>query len=216
TQVPWMFVSKLETGDSLASPTIACAARWKTTSTPFSRIARATSASSRRSPTRSTTSASIPCSSRPDVRAPSRSRETTCAPSASSCSASQDPPNPRAPVTSAVRPFTAPAPESAAGDGGEDRHLVAVVHGGVEAVLKANVLARDVDVDEAPQIPVLGDPLAEPVVLLEDRVERLTDGGALNLQLALAAGGGAELRGDLHGDAHRAEILIMARGTRRR
>ena len=85
----------------------------------------------------------------------------------------------------------------AAGDGGEDRHLVAVGDGGLEAVLEADVLAADVDVDEAPQVPVLGDALAQAVVLVEDRVERLADGPALDLELALAAGGGAELRRDL-------------------
>src|SRR4029077_17224328 len=90
------------------------------------------------------------------------------------------------------------------------------VHGGIEAVLKPDVLPRDIDVDEAPEIPILGDPLAKAVVLLEDGVQRLADGRTLDLELSLAAGGGAELRGDLHGDAHRAEILVMARKPRRR
>ena len=50
---------------------------------------------------------------------------------------------------------------AATGDGGQDRHLVAVGERRVEAVLKADVLAGDVDVDEAPQRAVLGDPLAQ-------------------------------------------------------
>src|SRR5262245_42330077 len=99
---------------------------------------------------------------------------------------------------------------STAGDRREDRHLVAVGHGSVESVLEADVLAGDVDVDEAAQVPVLGDPLAEAVVLVEDRVQRLADGRAVDLELALAAGGGAELGGNLHRDAHRrAEILVI-------
>src|SRR3954453_22253747 len=94
---------------------------------------------------------------------------------------------------------------SAAGDGGEDRDLVAVVHRCVEPVLEADVLAGDVDIHEAAQVAVLGDALPEAIVLVEDGVERLADGRALDLQLSVAAGCGAELGRDLHGDAHRAE-----------
>src|SRR5512133_3323313 len=89
---------------------------------------------------------------------------------------------------------------SAAGDSGEDGHLVAVGDLGIQAVLEPDVLAGDVDVDEAAQIAVLGDPLSKPVVLLEDSVERLADGGSFDLKLALAAGDGAELGRDLHRD----------------
>ena len=70
---------------------------------------------------------------------------------------------------------------SAAGDGRQDRHLVAVGELGVEAVLEADVLAGDVDVDEAAQAAVLGDPLAQIVVLVEDGVERLADGDPVDL-----------------------------------
>src|SRR4051794_26235066 len=82
---------------------------------------------------------------------------------------------------------------SAAGDGGEDRDLVAVVHRCVEPVLEADVLAGDVDIHEAAQVAVLGDALPEAIVLVEDGVERLADGRALDLQLSVAAGCGAEL-----------------------
>src|SRR6185437_11818203 len=100
----------------------------------------------------------------------------------------------------------------AARNGRQDRHLVAVIDRGLQAILEADVLAGDVDVDEAAQIAVLGDALAESVVLVEDRIEGLADGRALDLELALATGRGAELGGNLHGDAHRAEILVMAVG----
>ena len=81
-----------------------------------------------------------------------------------------------------------------AGDGRRDGHLVALRDGGVEAVLEADVLPGDVDVHEPAQVPVLGDPLAEAIVLVEDGVERLPDGRALDLELSLSAGGGAQLR----------------------
>ena len=42
-QVPWMFVSKVETGLRLAMPTIVWAARWKTVSTSYSPRARSSS-----------------------------------------------------------------------------------------------------------------------------------------------------------------------------
>ena len=49
-QVPWMFVSKVETGLRLAMPTIVWAARWKTVSISYSPRARSSSAWSRTSP----------------------------------------------------------------------------------------------------------------------------------------------------------------------
>src|SRR5215207_3220045 len=69
-------------------------------------------------------------------------------------------------------PGAAPLPDpacglAATGHGGQDRHLVAVAELGVEAVPKADVLAGDVDVDESPQGPVLGDPLAQLVMGVE-------------------------------------------------
>src|SRR5437879_103486 len=55
---------------------------------------------------------------------------------------------------------------SAPGDGRQDRHLVAVLDGRVEAVEKADVLAADVHVDEPPEPAVLGDPAAQVAVAL--------------------------------------------------
>src|ERR1043166_7990739 len=91
---------------------------------------------------------------------------------------------------------------SAARNRRQDGPLVAVVDRGVEALLEADVLAGDVDVDEAAQVAVLGDPLAQIAVRLEDGVERLADGRALDLHLGLAVGGGAELGRNLHRDCH--------------
>ena len=48
--------------------------------------------------------------------------------------------------------------------------------GGVEAVEEADVLAADVDVDEAAQVAVLGDPVAQLVVAVVEAVEHLADG----------------------------------------
>src|SRR3954471_1857530 len=76
-----------------------------------------------------------------------------------------------------------------AGDGRQDRDLVAVVDGGLEALLEADVLAGDVDVHEAAQVAVLGDPLAKAVVAIEHRVEGLADGGRIDFHLGLAIGG---------------------------
>ena len=73
---------------------------------------------------------------------------------------------------------------SATGDGGKDRHFVAVRELGVEAVLKADVLARDIDVDEAPQRPIFGDPGAKVRVRVEDRIERFADRLAVDLDLS--------------------------------
>src|SRR5690606_2614642 len=87
----------------------------------------------------------------------------------------------------------------ATGHGGQDGHLVAVVEGSVQTVLKADVLAGDVDVDEAAQGAVLGNPLTETGVLLEDCVERLADGRSLDLELPLAPGGRPELGWNLDG-----------------
>src|SRR6266702_4503539 len=41
---------------------------------------------------------------------------------------------------------------SASGHGGDDRHLVAVLDGGIQAVEVADVLVVEVDVDEAAQL----------------------------------------------------------------
>src|SRR5262249_36104223 len=116
---------------------------------------------------------------------------STCA---EACAGIRETPRATASPTASRCPRRAFTSGSAAGDGGEDRHLVAVGDLRVEAVLEADVLAGDVDVDEPAQIPVLGDPLAQAVVLVEDRLERLADGGSLDLQLAPATGGRPDVR----------------------
>src|SRR5262245_35383670 len=87
-------------------------------------------------------------------------------------------------------------------DSRQDRDLVALADRGLEALLEADVLAADVDVDEAAQVAVLGDPLAQVGVRLEDGVEHLAHGRAGHLHLGVATGCGAELGRDLHGDCH--------------
>ena len=76
------------------------------------------------------------------------------------------------------------APRAAAAAGGlaaardrrQDRHLVALGDLGVEAVEEADVLAAEVDVDEAAQAAVgVGDPLAQLAVLGVERLEHLAD-----------------------------------------
>src|SRR6187402_663539 len=104
------------------------------------------------------------------------------------------------------------AAPSAAGDCRQDRYLVAVVDRGLQALLEADVLAGDVDVDEAAQVAVLGDPVAQAFVGVEDGVEDLADGAPFHLQLGLAAGGGAQLGRDLHGDAHLDGYLLRELG----
>src|ERR687897_1554999 len=103
---------------------------------------------------------------------------------------------------------------AATGDGGKDRYLVAVRERCGEAVLEADVLARNVDVDEAAQGPVLGDPLAKVGVLREDCVERLAHRAALDLDLLFSVGDGAELRWDLDRDRHRRGSVTVRRSRR--
>src|SRR6478736_4219586 len=81
-----------------------------------------------------------------------------------------------------------------AGDGGEDLDLLAVGHRRVEPVAEADVLAVDVDVDEAAQAAVaIRQPVAQLAVALEQRVEHGADGGALDADGALTARGLAQL-----------------------
>ena len=87
-----------------------------------------------------------------------------------------------------------------AGYRGQDGYFVTVVDARLQPLLEADVLAGDVDVDEAAQVAVLGDAVPETTVGVEDGVEDLADGLAFHFQLAFAAGGGAQLRRDLHGD----------------
>src|SRR5690348_13074938 len=86
---------------------------------------------------------------------------------------------------------------SAAGDCGQDRHLVAVGDGGVEAVQEADVLAADVHIDEPAQPAVLGNPTAQLAVAVIQGVEHLADRGTVDGRGGVAVGGGSELRGDL-------------------
>src|SRR3954452_14459136 len=53
---------------------------------------------------------------------------------------------------------------STPGYGRQDRDLVAVLDGRLEAVEEADVLAAHVDVHEAPQVPVDSDPITQAVV----------------------------------------------------
>src|SRR5438105_5373480 len=67
---------------------------------------------------------------------------------------------------------------SATRDGREDLHLVTLGYRGVQPVAEADVLAADVDVDEAPQAAVaVGEALAQLLVLGVQRLEDLADGG---------------------------------------
>src|SRR5215218_5023531 len=89
---------------------------------------------------------------------------------------------------------------SATRDRGEDGYLVAVPYGRLQPLLEADVLAGDVDVDEAAQVAVLGDPVAEAAVGVEDGVEHLADGPSVDLQLRRTSGRCPQLGRDLHGD----------------
>src|SRR3954468_3616471 len=101
---------------------------------------------------------------------------------------------------------------SAAGDRGEDGDLVAVLDGRVEPVQEADVLAAHVDVHEAAQVAIDGDPLAQAVEAVVEAVQHLADRGRLvDLRLGLAASDTAQLRRDLHRDCHRRDITKPAR-----
>src|SRR4051812_48399185 len=94
---------------------------------------------------------------------------------------------------------------SAAGDGRQDLHLAAVLDRRLQAVAEAHVLAVDVDVDEAAQAAVaVRQAVAQLRMLRVERLEHGADGVALDGDCRLAAGGGAQLRGELDGDAHQA------------
>src|SRR6476469_1978604 len=103
---------------------------------------------------------------------------------------------------------------SAAGDGGQDRHLVAVGDRRLEAVQEADVIAAHVYVDEPAQPAVLGDPAAQLAVAVVQGVEHLADRGALDARGRLAVGGGSKLGGDLDLDWHAAESYHATATTR--
>src|SRR5690348_3671167 len=97
------------------------------------------------------------------------------------------------------------AERSASGDSRQDRQLGAVLDRRGQAVEKADVLARDVDVDEAPQRAVVViDARAQLVVADEQRLEHLAHVCAVDLGLGLATGRGTKLRGNLDADRHQA------------
>src|SRR5215213_3281106 len=97
-------------------------------------------------------------------------------------------------------------------DSRKNRYFVPIFDRSLQPLLKADVLAGDVDVDEAAQVAVLGDPVAQAAVGVEDGVEHLADGAALYLKLRFAAGGGAQLGRDLHGDWHLDGYLLAELG----
>src|SRR3954454_16660649 len=94
------------------------------------------------------------------------------------------------------------SPTSAAGDGGQDRHLGAVRDLGLEAVGEPDILAAHVHVDEAALLAVVADPLAQVGVAVEQGVEDLADGAAVDLGLRLAVGDRPQLGGNLDRDRH--------------
>src|SRR5690349_1858171 len=92
---------------------------------------------------------------------------------------------------------------AAAGDRGDDRHLVALLHGRLEVLEEADVLAGDEDVDEAAHLAgVVADALADAGVALLQLGEQLADGGAGGGHLLLAGGVLAQRRGNANGGHH--------------
>src|SRR5262245_36141002 len=102
----------------------------------------------------------------------------------------------------ALTPIGSSTNQSATGNGGKDCHLCTIIDGCIKAILEADVLAAHVDVDEAAQVAVLGNSLAQLAVRLEDGIEHLADGLSRDLHLGLPSGRRAELGRDLHGDCH--------------
>src|SRR6266849_4703375 len=100
-----MLDSKVDSGDRLATPTIAWAARWKTVSTSYSLMARSTTPGVLILPCTSSMRSTMPSASRRRPPPESRSTPTTVAPRASKPAASPPPTNPPIPVTRTVRSF---------------------------------------------------------------------------------------------------------------
>src|SRR5215218_4287211 len=100
-------------------------------------------------------------------------------------------------------PWSLRVPGSAARDGRQYRDLVAVGDRRRQPVEEADVLALQVDVDEAAQLPVLArEPVAQLAVLGVQRLEHLADGRAVGARLRGTAGGGPQLRRELDRDRH--------------
>src|SRR5215216_847926 len=90
-----------------------------------------------------------------------------------------------------------------AGDRRQDRDLVAVGDRGREPLEEADVLAPQVDVDEPAQLAVVArDAGAQLAVAGVQRLEHLADRAPVGPRLGGAAGGLAQLRGELDRDGH--------------
>src|SRR5947209_10681354 len=104
------------------------------------------------------------------------------------------------PMSSVIDEYTG---MSAAGDRGEDRHLVALLDGRVELPEVPDVLVVQVHVHELVHATVgrlqVGGGARE---LTHDVVDDLADGGALGLDLRLPAGVAAHDGGESDGDGH--------------
>src|SRR5689334_5865148 len=86
-----------------------------------------------------------------------------------------------------------PGESAAAGDGGDDRHLAAVLDGGLQAVGEADVVVVDVDVHEAAQLAGLVEhPGLDPRVRRVERIQHLGQRRALGGHLGDALGVGPE------------------------
>src|SRR5204863_3578748 len=95
------------------------------------------------------------------------------------------------------------SPSAPSRNGGDDRHLVAVLEGGLPALEEADVLLIDVDVDEATQVArVVDQPLLEPRVALLEVVDEVGDRRALSLHLGRALRHRAQRRGNPYQQRH--------------
>src|SRR5919106_893981 len=81
---------------------------------------------------------------------------------------------------------------TATGHGRQQDELVALPHLGLEPVLRANVLAAEVDVHERRELAVLEELPCERRVALDEVVDDLGDGPTVRLELAGAADLGAQ------------------------
>src|SRR5262245_4606354 len=99
----------------------------------------------------------------------------------------------------------------AAGDGGDDRHLVARLEGGLVPFEEADVFLVDVDVDEAPdRAALLDDAIAQPGKLAIEVGDHVPDGARLRMYFGGALGHRSEGSGDAHDDGHL--DLLVGRG----
>src|SRR5688572_6311469 len=116
------------------------------------------------------------------------------------------------PMSSEIEPYRATASGHPARDRGEDRDLVAVGQLRVELVEVPHVLVVDVDVDELVELAVVAQHVApQPGVADAHRLEHLADRGAVDGDGRLAAGVGAQHRGDADVDGHGG--LLVVRGV---